>query len=321
VKLGVIANVYQDRPLEEALKGFKALGIEAIEPGCGGYAGKAHINPQELLNDPVALEHLQKTLSDAGIYISVLSCHGNPVHPVEEIRQSYQKDMCDAVLLSEKLGIDTISCFSGCPGDCDTSKHPNWVTCAWPDDYLEILDYQWNQVLIPYWKEFVAFARAHKVTKIALEIHPGFCVYNTETAKRLRDAVGPEIGVTFDPSHLIWQGMDPIAAIRALHGMIFNVHAKDVRVDAMNKAVNGVLDTKHYSDEIHRSWIFRTVGYGNDEKYWKDIFSELRLAGYDGSISIEHEDSLMDREEGLSKAVSMVKKCILCAPQTQMWWA
>ena len=321
MKLGVIANVYQDRTLEDALKDFKVLGIEAIEPGCGGYAGKAHINPQKILSDFDELKKLESVLDESGIFISVLSCHGNPVHPNKAKAESYHKDMCDTVLLAEKLGIDTISCFSGCPGDSDNSINPNWVTCAWPDDYLEILDYQWDKVLIPYWKEFAAFAKQHGVTRIALELHPGFGVYNSETARRLRDAVGSEIGVTFDPSHLIWQGMDPVAVIRELDGMIYNVHAKDVRTDALNIAKNGVLDTKHYSDERHRSWIFRTIGYGNDIKYWKDIFSELRIAGYDGVISIEHEDSLMNREEGLRQAVKTVKDCILYEPPTKMWWA
>lgn len=321
MKLGVIANVYQDRTLEDALKDFKALGIEAIEPGCGGYAGKAHINPQKILSDFDELKKIESVLDESGIFISVLSCHGNPVHPNKAKAKSYHKDMCDTVLLAEKLGIDTISCFSGCPGDSDNSINPNWVTCAWPDDYLEILDYQWDKVLIPYWKEFAAFAKQHGVTRIALELHPGFSVYNSETARRLRDAVGSEIGVTFDPSHLIWQGMDPVAVIRELDGMIYNVHAKDVRTDALNIAKNGVLDTKHYSDELHRSWIFRTIGYGNDIKYWKDIFSELRIAGYDSVISIEHEDSLMNREEGLRQAVKTVKDCILYEPPTKMWWA
>lgn len=321
MKLGVIANVYQDRTLEDALKDFKDLGIEAIEPGCGGYAGKAHINPQKILSDFDELKKLESVLDESGIFISALSCHGNPIHPNKAKAKSYHKDMCDTVLLAEKLGIDTISCFSGCPGDSDNSINPNWVTCAWPDDYLEILDYQWNKVLIPYWKEFAAFAKQHGVTRIALELHPGFSVYNSETARRLRDAVGSEIGVTFDPSHLIWQGMDPVAVIRELDGMIYNVHAKDVRTDALNIAKNGVLDTKHYSDELHRSWIFRTIGYGNDIKYWKDIFSELRIAGYDGVISIEHEDSLMNREEGLRQAVKTVKECILYDLPTKMWWA
>lgn len=321
MKIGVVANVLQDKPLAEALKIFKEMGIEQIEPGCGGFAGKAHVNPEHLLADPAALENFRQTIEDSGMTISALSCHGNPVHPDAANAEEYHEDMCHTVQLAEKLGIDTITCFSGCPGDCDTSRYPNWVTCAWPDDNLEILKYQWNKVLIPYWKNFVKIARDCGVNKIAFELHPGFCVYNVDTLKRLREAVGPEIGVNFDPSHLLWQGMDPVAVIRAFKGMIYHVHAKDVRIDKYNTAINGVLDTKHYSDEAHRSWIFRTVGYGNDASYWKGIFSELRKVGYDGTISIEHEDSLMNRMEGLQHAVNMVKSCAFFGQTSGMWWA
>lgn len=321
MKLGVVANALQNKPLAEALIQFRRLGIEYIEPGCGGYAGKAHVNPQKLLQDDVAFASFVEMVRKSGVGISVLSCHGNPVHPNQQMAKAYDRDMRYTVLLAEKLGIDTISCFSGCPGDSKESKYPNWVTCAWPDDYLTILAYQWNDVLIPYWKEFTEFANSHGVTKIALEMHPGFCVYNVYTAHRLRDAVGDAIGVTFDPSHLLWQGIDPVMAIRNLNGMIYNVHAKDVRIDPYNKAVNGVLDTRHYSEELDRSWIFRTVGYGNDIKYWKDIFSALRLIGFDGVISIEHEDSLMNQMEGLEKAVRTLKESMLSQERTGMWWA
>lgn len=321
MKIGVVANVLQDKPLAEALKIFKDLGIQQIEPGCGGFAGKAHVDPEYLLANPAALEEFCQTLRDSGLTISALSCHGNPVHPDAAKAQEYHEDMVNTVRLAQKLGIETITCFSGCPGDCETSRYPNWVTCAWPDDNLEILKYQWDKVLIPYWKKFVKIAREYGVTKIAFELHPGFCVYNVDTLKRLREAVGPEIGVNFDPSHLLWQGMDPVAVIREFKGMIYHVHAKDVRVDKYNTAINGVLDTKHYSDEVKRSWIFRTVGFGNDADYWKDIFSALRKNGYDGTISIEHEDSLMNRMEGLSRAVDMVKNCAFFGETSGMWWA
>ena len=196
------------------------------------------------------------------------------------------------------------------------------MTCPWPDDYLRILEYQWNDVLIPYWKEAVRFANEHKVTKIALEMHPGFCVYNPETLLKLRAAVGETIGANFDPSHLIWQGIDPVSAIRALEGAIYHVHAKDTKIDKYNTAKFGVLDTKHYGDEIHRSWVFRTVGYGNGLQYWRDMISNLRLVGYDKVMSIEHEDSLMSIDEGLEKAVAFLKESMIKEPKpSTMSWA
>ena len=320
MKLGVFTTLLSDKSLDEALSYFKSKGIEMVEIGCGGYPGNAHANPEILLNDEKAFEEFKATLDKYGLEISALSCHGNPVHPNKEIAAEFDKVIRDTILLAEKLGIHQINTFSGCPGDWEGAKYPNWVTCPWPNDFGEILDYQWNEVLIPYWKKTVAFAKEHGVDKIALELHPGFCVYNTDSLLKLREAVGPEIGANFDPSHLIWQGIEPVAAIRKLGDAIFHFHAKDTKIDKYNTAVNGVLDTKPYGDEINRSWIFRSVGYGNDASYWKDIISNLRLVGYDYAISIEHEDSLMSQDEGLTKVVEMLKGVLITQKTGEMWW-
>ena len=322
MKLGVFTNVVGNLPFEEALAYFKTMGIQAVEIGCGGYPGKDHCNPDVLLNDEAKFNEFMALIEKYDVMVSALSCHGNPVHPNKEIAAEFDRDMRNAVLMAEKMGLHQINCFSGCRGDSETSQYPNWVTCPWPDDFGAILDYQWNQVLIPYWTEFVEFAKAHGVNKIALELHPGFCCYNTHSLMKLRTAVGPEIGVNFDPSHLIWQGMNPVAVIRELKDAIFHVHAKDTRIDTINTGVNGVLDTQHYGDEINRSWIFRSVGYGNDTLYWKDIVSALRMVGYDYAISIEHEDSLMSQNEGLQKAVATLKEVLVFEPKmTDMRWA
>ncbi|MBQ4208092.1 MAG: sugar phosphate isomerase/epimerase [Clostridia bacterium] len=313
MKLGVLTNLLGDLPLEEALKIFTGLGIEMVEIGCGGYPGKDHADPDVLLNDEQALADFKALLKKYNVEISALSCHANPVHPDKAIAQQFDSDMRKAVLLAEKLGVDRINTFSGCPGDCENSRYPNWAICPWPNEYQKILEWQWNEVLIPYWKEFVAFAKSHGVTMIGLEMHPGFCVYNTDTLLKLRHAVGPEIGANLDLSHLMWQGMDSASVIRALgkENAIFHFHAKDTKVDPANTAVTGVLDTKPYGDEINRSWIFRAVGYGHDVLYWRDVISNLRMVGYDYAISIEHEDSLMSQSEGLKKAVDTLKQALI----------
>ena len=322
MKLGVLTNLFGNLTLEEALIKFKALGIESVEIGCGGYPGKAHCDPEELLADEKKLAQWLALIKKYGMDISVLSVHGNPVHPVKSETERYHKDFVNAVLLAEKIGIDTVVTFSGCPGGSPEDKMPNWVTCPWPEEYLAVLDYQWNEVLIPYWKKTAEFAKAHGVTKIAFEMHPGFCVYNPETLLKLRAAVGDVIGANFDPSHLIWQGIDPVFAIRALGGAIYHFHAKDTKIDKYNTAKAGVLDTKHYGDEANRAWIFRSVGYGNGLDYWRDMISNLRLVGYDKVMSIEHEDSLMTPEEGLRHAVEFLKESIIKEPKpTTMSWA
>lgn len=322
MELGVLTNLYASKTLDETLARLHDLGVTMAEIGCGGYPGKAHCDPKILLNDEKAFNEFVATFKKYDMKISCLSAHGNAVHPNKEIAKQFHDDFVDAVLLAEKLGVDTVVTFSGCPGDCETAKYPNWVTCAWPDDYLAILDWQWNEVLIPYWKKMGAFALEHHVTKIAFEMHPGFCVYNPETLMKLRAAVGDVIGANFDPSHLIWQGVEPVSAIRYLGKAIYHFHAKDTKIDKINTARTGVLDTKHYSDELNRSWVFRACGYGNDATYWKDIVSALRLVGYDKVMSIEHEDSLMSIDEGLEKAVDFLKPILMYAPKpSTMAWA
>ena len=322
MKLSVLANLYGAKSLDETLQILTGLGVHTVEIGAGGYPGKAHCNPAELLADEKKYEEFVATFKKYDVEICALACHGNPLHPNKEIAESYDRDFKDAVLLAEKLGIDTVITFSGCPGDHENAKFPNWVTCAWPEDYVEILNWQWNEKVIPYWTETAAFAKAHNVPHIAFEMHPGFCVYNPETLLKLREAVGDVIGANFDPSHLIWQGIDPVAAIRALKGAIYHVHAKDTKIDKYNTAINGVLDTKHYGKELERAWVFRTVGYGNNESYWRDLVSNLRLCGYDRVLSIEHEDSVMSIDEGLRKAVSFLKDIVIYEEKpTTMSWA
>ncbi len=323
MKLGVFDPVFQDMSFEDACAYLEKNGVEMIEVGCGGYPGKAHCDPQVLLNNDAALETFKDVLKHHHLEISALSSHGNMIHPDKGIAKKFDDDLTDAILLAEKLGVEIINTFSGCPGDCPESKRPNWVTCGWPEDYMETLKWQWEEVLIPYWKKKTEFAKQHNVHKFALELHPGFCVYNTASLLKLRQAVGPEIGANFDPSHLIWQQMDPVACIRELgkENAIYHFHAKDTYLDPQNMALNGVLDTTPYGDVRHRSWTFRSVGYGNGAQFWKAIMSELRLNGYDHAISIEHEDSLMSPLEGLKKAVEMLKSVMMFEQPGTMYWA
>lgn len=321
MKLGVLTNLLGTKSLDEALAYLKKLGVEAVELGSGGYTGKAHCDPSVLIHSETELQKFKDTIKKYDMTISALSPHGNPVHPVKEVREGYHKDFEESVLLAEKLGVDRIITFSGCPGDGPNATSPNWVTCAWPDDYPKLLEWQWNEVLIPYWQKAGKFAEDHGV-KVAFEMHPGFCVYNPATCLKLRAAVGNVLGANVDPSHLFWQGIDPVEAILELKDAVYFFHAKDTKINPDNTAKNGVLDTKHFSHEAQRSWIFRTVGYGHGEETWRNIMSALRLVGYDYVLSIEHEDSLMTPTEGLEKAVEFLKKVMIHEPKpTGMWWA
>lgn len=320
MKLGVLTVPLQAMPTEDAFAYLHSLGVQTVELGTGGYTNANHCDPDVLLADESKIDELKALLAKYDLSISVLSCHGNPIHPNKAVAAEYHRVFVNTCKLAQKLGVDTVVTFSGCPGDSPDAHYPNWVTCAWPDDYAKILDYQWNDVLIPYWKEAAAIAQSYGVNKIAFEMHPGFCVYNPATCLRLREAVGPVLGANFDPSHLIWQGIDPVEALKALEGAVYHFHAKDTRIDPRNKAVNGVLDTQNLGLVAQRSWVFRTVGYGSDLQLWKDMMSTLQLIGYDGSVSIEHEDALMSVKQGLEKAIAFLKEVMITDKPATAWW-
>lgn len=322
MKLGVFAVLFGDKKFEEALDIIANSGLDSVEIGTGGYPGDAHCNPQELLNNENKLKEFKKAIETRDLTISALSCHGNPLHPNKEISAKHHEQFQNTVRLAEKLGVNTVITFSGCPGESDYSRFPVWVTCSWPEDHAEVLEWQWKEKVIPYWKEQSRFLAEHGV-RVAIEPHPGFVVYNNDTAIRLRKECGDNIGVNFDPSHLFWQNMDPVASIKEIaeHDALYHFHAKDTAIDAQNTATNGVLDTKPYSDELNRSWIFRTIGYGHGEETWREIISALQLVGYEGTVSIEHEDSLMSVEEGFQKGVDFLKNIVIKERLGEMWWA
>jgi sugar phosphate isomerase/epimerase len=182
-----------------------------------------------------------------------------------------------------------------------------------------VLQWQWNEVVAPYWTEHAKFAADHGV-KIAIEMHPGFVVYSPETMLRLRSLAGASVGCNFDPSHLFWQSIDPMAAIRVLQGAIFHVHAKDTQIFQNNLPRAGMLDTKPYTNERERSWIFRTCGYGHGAEWWSEFVSTLRMFGYDSVLSIEHEDSLLSPEEGLTKAANFLNGIVIREQPGAAWW-
>ncbi len=320
MKTGVFTVVLGSMKLEQALDYVAALGVQAVELGAGGYAGTTHCPVDELLASERKARAFLQAVNSRGLRISALTCAGNPIHPNKKLAAAFDHDFRKAARLANKLGIEVVITFGGCPGGAPGDKSPNWVTCPWPPDYLEMLDYQWNKVVIPYWQKTALFLKEQGV-KVALEMHPGFVVYNPESLLKLRKAVGPVIGANFDPSHLFWQGIDPCAAVRALKGAIWHCHAKDTAIHEWNAKTHGVLDTKHYGDELNRAWIFRTVGYGNPRRFWCDFVSALRMTGYDGVLSMEHEDSLMTPREGLEKGVRFLQSILLHEPKGAVTWA
>ena len=331
MKIGIFTALFHDKPFEESLDLIAGAGIESVELGGGAYPGSAHLDeyggPAALVTDEVARKKLVDAVASRGLIISAISVHGNPLHPDKAIASEHHEVFVNAVLLAEQLHKDgimpqaTVNGFSGCPGDSPRGKMPNWVTCAWPDEYRDILEYQWR-VAKKYWKAQNAFLAQHGV-RFAIEMHPGFIVYNNDTLLKLRTIAGTNIGANFDPSHLWWQGIDPLVAVREIAeaGALFHCHAKDTLIDPQNSARNGNLDTKSYGDIKGRSWVFRSVGYGHDEKWWKDFISTIRIFDYDYVLSIEHEDGTQSTGEGLHKALDVLKRANVSEKPGEMFWA
>ncbi|HEX8800534.1 MAG TPA: sugar phosphate isomerase/epimerase [Terriglobales bacterium] len=319
MRVGVFTPLLSQLPLDAVLAELKSLNIDTVELGTGNYPGDAHCK-LSMLEDAAALAEFQRVIADHGATIAALSCHGNALHPDRAHAQQDREVSRKTILLAEKLGIPVIVDFSGCPGDSLQASAPNWVTCPWPPDYEDVLNWQWNEVVAPYWIEHGNFAAEHGV-KIAIEMHPGFVVYSPETLLRLRSIAGPSVGCNLDPSHLFWQNIDPIAAVRVLEDAIFHVHAKDTQLYPANLPRTGVLDTKPYTEERKRGWMFRTCGYGHGANWWTEFISTLRMFGYDNVLSIEHEDSLLSPEEGLTKAANFLSGIVIRDQPGAAWWS
>ncbi len=319
MKLGVMAALFGEMTLDDALDYCEKVGLDAIELPLGPYPG----DPWGLVDvckSKTKVKDLQTKISDHGMEVIGIAAHGNPVHPVKKIAQEHHKLHRAAVKLAAELKTCVIN-FSGCPGGCPGDKSPNFVTCPWPDEFSEMAAYQWEKVLIPYWSKENDFAKEHGV-KIAFEAHPGMTVHNPTDIVRLRKAAGKNLGANLDPSHFFWQGIDPVEAARYLgeNKCIFHVHAKDTGIDPKNSAITGNLDIQSYGEIKKRAWIFRTVGYGHGDEFWKPFLSMLRTHGYDGVISIEHEDSLMSMNEGFEKAVLYLQRVLFTEKMGQAWW-
>ncbi len=319
MELGLFTVLFQNLPFEQALDRAMASGVSAVEIGTGGYPGNHHCPLEALLQSSERRQEYVDALTRRHLRLSALSCQYEPLHPDPTVAGVADRLFRQTVELASLLGVPVVNVLSSLPAGAPGDSSPNWVTCPWPPHFLTMLDYQWNHVAIPYWRAATRFAADHGV-KVACEMHPGMLVYNVETLLRMREAAGAAFGCNFDPSHLFWNGVDVVAAIRRLGDCIFHVHGKDCYVDPINIDVNGCNDPKGYDQVLRRSWTFRTVGYGHDLKTWKDIVSALRMVGYDYVISLEHEDALMSPSEGLAKGIALLREALISEPPGPMFW-
>jgi DNA-(apurinic or apyrimidinic site) lyase len=320
--IGVLTVPLGGEPIDDAAAYLDGIGVGAVEIGVGGWPGEDHVDRERLLGDGDARDELLGILDGHGLRISALATHNNPLHPDEERAAAADRELREAIELADLLGVDTVTCFSGLPAGAPGDSTPNWVTAPWPTEHADALDYQWDGVAVPYWRDLAAHAEHHGVD-VAIEMHPNMLVYEPTGMAALREATNERIGANFDPSHLYWQGIDATEAIRFLgeRDAIHHVHAKDTRVYEANSRVKGVLDTTGYAEEADRSWLFRSIGYGHGEDHWKDVVSTLRIVGYEGALSIEHEDSLTSSREGLEKAVDVLDRAVFETEPGDAYWA
>ncbi|WP_163538026.1 sugar phosphate isomerase/epimerase [Gracilibacillus sp. YIM 98692] len=321
MKLGVFTVLFAEKNFEEMLDHVKASGLDAVEIGTGGYPGDAHCKIDELLEDENKRKNYLQAVTDRSLTISGFSCHGNPLTPDQAFAEESDTILRKTIKLAGLMEVPVVNCFSGTPGDHEGAKSPNWPVAPWPAEYAEVLEWQWEEKLVPYWKEIGGLAEKHNV-KIGIELHAGFLVHTPYTMLKLRDKTSPAIGANLDPSHLWWQGIDPVAAIKILgkEDAIYHFHAKDTYIDQDNVNMYGLTDMQPYSNIQTRAWSFRSVGCGHSLQEWSDMISALRTFGYDYVVSIEHEDPLMSIDEGFSRAVQNLKAVNIKESPAEMWW-
>ncbi|WP_408006436.1 sugar phosphate isomerase/epimerase family protein [Pseudalkalibacillus sp. A8] len=321
MKLGVFTVLFAEKSFEEMLDHVKKSGLQAVEIGTGCYPGNAHCPLDELLEDEAARKQYMQKVLEQKLKISAFSCHGNPISPDQGFAHESDETLRKTIKLASLMNVPVVNCFSGVAGDHEHATQPNWPVTPWPNEYGDVYEWQWENKLIPYWKEIGQLAEEHGV-KIGLELHGGFLVHTPYTMLKLRDATSNAIGANLDPSHLWWQGIDPVAAIKILGeaDAIHHFHAKDTYIDQDNVNMYGLTDMQSYGDVKTRAWTFRSVGCGHSLEEWSNIISTLRIYGYDHVVSIEHEDPIMSIEEGFNRAVTNLKTVLIEEKPSQMWW-
>lgn len=321
MKLGVFTVLFANKSFTEMLDYVKAAGLDAVEIGTGCYPGNNHCPIDTLLEDEGARNAYMEEIHSRGLQISAFSCHGNPISPDEAFAKDSHETLLKTIDLAALTGVEVVNCFSGVPGDSENAKAPNWPVAPWPNEYGDVLKWQWETKLIPYWKEVGKYAEERNI-KIGLELHGGFLVHTPHTLLKLRELTSPAIGANLDPSHLWWQGIDPVAAIKILGkaGAIHHFHAKDTYIDQDNVNMYGLTDMQPYGEIQTRAWSFRSVGCGHSVQEWSDMMSALRTYGYDYVVSIEHEDPIMSIEEGFARAVTNLQSVLIKEQPAELWW-
>lgn len=312
--LGAYDACLFDRPLGDALDVIAGLGLTSAEINSGGFLPPVHLPVEEIRASEDARQAYLEEFSSRGLTLTALNCNGNPLHPDPAF--PHRQDLLDSLELAALLGVKRVVTMSGTPGADTGSTNPAWNPLPWWSPFLDVRDHQW-EVAVPFWREVQAKA-ADLDVKVAIEMHPGNIVFNPSTMHRLAEEIGStHVGAEMDPSHLFWQGIDPVLAVGDLGELVFNAAAKDTRINEAAR-VNGVLDdrfTRVAEGEpgylamgggaslsgwpTDSSWDFVAVGRGHDVAYWTEFLRALAAVDPDMAVNIEHEDAELDQLEGL----------------------
>ena len=305
MKIGMITDSLGNLSFDEMLRASAELGLETLEFACGNWSSAPHIDLAAMLDSAATRAEFVAKVRDHGLTIAALNCSGNPLHPGPQGKKHRQVTE-DTIRLASLMGIDRVVMMSGLPGG-PGDANPNWIVTDWPPECADIQRYQWDDCIIPYWRDLVKFSNNLGIGKLCLELHGHQAVYNVQTLFRLRDAVGETVGANYDPSHPMWMGADPIAAVRKLGSAVYYVHAKDTRVEPIPAAIDGVLDARPPNHYAERAWNYITLGYGHGETWWRQFCTALKQVGYDDVLSIEHEDMMLSPMEGMRKSVALLR--------------
>lgn len=304
MKLGFVSDSLGGLPLTDLLNHAQRMGVSGVEVNSCGWSTAPHFDLKAMLGSSARRKSFLNEFSSRNLEIISLNANGNPLHPTDPAQGEGLKN---TIRVAGEMGIKTVCTMSGLPAGNATDTMPNWVVSSWPPETQAILRYQWKEKLLPFWTEIVALAKANGVERIALELHGNQCVYNVPSLLKLRQMVGPVVGANLDPSHLFWMGADPLVAAEALGPAIYHVHAKDTFLNAPKQATTSLLENGSLMDIPGRAWSYITLGFGHGEEWWRQFCYRLKMAGYDGWLSIEHEDVLLNSLEGLEKSVALLQ--------------
>lgn len=310
MKVGLITDSVSHLPFEQALDLASELSLSSVEVATGNWSESPHADLPALRSSALARSEFKDQVLSRGLEISALNANGNQLHPVSG--GQHDQVVRDTIAVAGQLGVPTVVLMSGLPAARGDSI-PNWITSAWPPENLEVLEYQWKEIALPYWRELARFATDHGV-RLAVEACGNQLVYNVATMRRLMDEIDSEaVGANLDPSHLMWMGADIPTVVQSLGSSIYHVHAKDIRIEPPNVRLNGVLDTVPLDQPRDRAWNYVTLGLGHPQGavFWADFVYQLRAVGYDGTLNIEHEDTLVSSSEGVRRAAKLLGDVIL----------